>query len=292
MKSGKVLLAKNECPERSGKLWPITLGAIEAEMFWCELAANVEFTISCKRDEKIFDYYRSPSHTHQGMQMAETSAPVKPARLEISRPVFERTFMINSEQAIRVIRKSYDRLIKSLYAIDVILRIVGQEQAIDEIEAIVSTMIADCATQLQQEKARLEKLKADNGITETPTYTHPTEFVARIASPQIAQFVELIRLLDQLMIVMDTLWLCQVIDNKHCVEARYHWQQRLQRLANRIVTIERQAHRAAYVQGHGEEVRLARQESGLQDEPETISEEESEADESYSAKQADEPRST
>ncbi|WAR47115.1 hypothetical protein [Methylomonas rapida] len=34
--------------------------------------------------------------------------------------------------------------------------------------------------------------------------------------PQIAQFVELIRLLDQLMIVMDTLWLCQVISNKHC----------------------------------------------------------------------------
>jgi hypothetical protein len=244
-------------------------------MFWCELAANVEFTISCKRDEKIFDYYRSPSHTHQGMQMAETSAPVKPARFEISRPVFERTFKINSEQAIRVIRKSYDRLIKSLYAIDVILRIVGQEQAIDEIEAIVSSMIADCAEQLQQEKSRLEKLKVDNGITETPTYTHPTEFVAKIASPQIAQFVELIRLLDQLMIVMDTLWLCQVIDNKHCVEARYHWQQRLQRLANRIVTIERQAHREAYAQGHGEEVRLAREESGLQVEPETVIEDES-----------------
>ena len=272
MKSGKVLLAKNECPERSGRLRPITLGVIEAEMFWCELAANVEFIISCKRDEKIFDYYRGQSHTHQGMQMAETSAPAKSARLEISRPVFERTFKINSEQAIRVIRKSYERLIRSLYAIDVILRIVGQEQAIDEIEAIVSTMIADCATQLQQEKARLEKLKADNGITETPTYTHPTEFVAKIASPQVAQFVELIRLLDQLMIVMDTLWLCQVIDNKHCVEARYHWQQRLQRLANRIVSIERQAHRAAYAQGHGEEVRLARLNSGLQVEPETVTE--------------------
>ncbi len=207
--------------------------------------------------------------------MAEISAPIKPARLAISRPVFERTFKINSEQAIRVIRNSYERLIRSLYAIDVILRIVGQEQAVDEIESIVSMMITECAEQLQQEKARLEKLKADNGIAEIPTYTHPREFVARIASPQIAQFVELIRLLDQLMMVMDTLWLCQVIDNKHCVDARYHWQQRLQRLANRIVTIERQAHREAYAQGHGEEVRLARQESGLQDEPETVIEDES-----------------
>jgi hypothetical protein len=212
--------------------------------------------------------------------MAEISAPIKPARLAISRPMFERTFKVNSEQAIRVIRNSYERLIRSLYAIDVILRIVGQEQAVDEIETIVSSMIAECAEQLQQEKLRLEKLKSDNGITETPTYTHPREFVARIASPQIAQFIELIRLLDQLMIIMDTLWLCQVIDNKHCVDARYHWQQRLQRLANRIVTIERKAHREAYAQGHGEAVRLARQESGLIVDLETAAEEALVVDES------------
>jgi hypothetical protein len=212
--------------------------------------------------------------------MAEISAPIKPARLAISRPVFERTFKVNSEQAIRVIRNSYERLIRSLYAIDVILRIVGQEQAVDEIETIVSSMIAECAEQLQQEKLRLETLKSDNGITETPTYTHPREFVAKIASPQIAQFIELIRLLDQLMMIMDTLWLCQVIDNKHCVDARYHWQQRLQRLANRIVTIERKAHREAYAQGHGEAVRLARQESGLIVDLETAAEEALVVDES------------
>jgi translation elongation factor EF-Ts len=200
--------------------------------------------------------------------------PKSTTRRAISRPIFQRTFAVNSEQAIRVIRNSYNRLMVSLYAIDVILRIIGREETVDEIESIVSQMIAECAEQLQQEKLRLEKLKADNGITETPTYTHPKEFVAKIASPQIAQFVELIRLLDQLMMVMDTLWLCQVISNKRCIEARYEWQQRLQRLANKIVTMERHAHQAAYAQGHGEEVRLARQESGLLDEPERISENE------------------
>jgi len=207
--------------------------------------------------------------------MSETASQPKSAqRRAISRPIFERTFSINSEQAIRVIRNSYHRLMVSLYAIDVILRIIGREETVDEIESLVSQMIAECAEQLQQEKIRLEKLKADNGITETPTYTHPREFVAKIASPQIAQFVELIRLLDQLMIVMDTLWLCQIISNKHCIAARLEWQQRLQRLANKIVTMERHAHQAAYEQGHGDEVRLARQESGLLDEPERLSEHE------------------
>jgi hypothetical protein len=208
--------------------------------------------------------------------MAENAIQEKTTRQTISRPLFERTIKINSEQAIRVIRRSYDRLIKSLYAIDVILRIVGDEHAIDEVESVVSTMIGDCAQQLQQEKARLEKISTDNGISETPIYSNPTEFKAQITSPQIAQFLELIKLLDQLMIVMDTLWLCQILNNKTCSEAHYHWQQRLQRLASRIVTIEQRAHREAYAQGRGEEVRTAREESGLMPEPELFPENENE----------------
>lgn len=204
--------------------------------------------------------------------MTDTPIPEKTTRPAISRPVFERSIKIHSEQAIRVIRRSYGRLIRSLYAIDVILRIVGQENAIDDVEAVVSKMIGDCALQLQQEKARLDKLCADNGIAESPKYTNPTDFKARITSPQIAQFVELIRLLDQLMIAMDTLWLCQILTSKQCSTARYQWQQRLHRLARRIVSIEQRAHQAAYAQGRGEEVREAREESGLMAEPEEISE--------------------
>jgi hypothetical protein len=214
--------------------------------------------------------------------MADHTTQEKTARPGISRPVFERTIKIHSEQAIRVIRRSYGPLIRSLYAIDVTLRIVGHEQAIDDVEGIVSKMIGDCAEQLQQEKVRLDKLCADNGIAESPRYTNPTDFKARITSPQIAQFVELIRLLDQLMIAMDTLWLCQILTSKQCSVARYQWQQRLHRLARRIVSIEQRAHQAAYAQGRGEEVRLAREESGLMAEPGAMTEkdnEDSETDE-------------
>jgi hypothetical protein len=210
--------------------------------------------------------------------MADHTTQEKTARPAISRPVFERTIKIHSEQAIRVIRRSYGRLIRSLYAIDVTLRIVGHEQAIDDVEGIVSKMIGDCAEQLQQEKARLDKLCADNGIAESPRYTNPTDFKARITSPQIAQFVELIRLLDQLMIAMDTLWLCQILTSKQCSVARYQWQQRLHRLARRILSIEQRAHQAAYAQGRGEEVRVAREESGLMAEPEVMTENDNESE--------------
>ena len=72
------------------------------------------------------------------------------------------------------------------------------------------------------------------------------------------------------MIAMDTLWLCQILTSKQCSIARYQWQQRLHRLARRIVSIEQRAHQAAYAQGRGEEVRVAREESGLMAEPEAM----------------------
>ncbi len=78
--------------------------------------------------------------------------------------------------------------------------------------------------------------------------------------------------MDQVIIATDTLWLCQVLTSKQCSAARYQWQQRLHRLARIIVNIEQRAHQAAYAQGRGEEVRLAREESGLFAEPEVLQE--------------------
>lgn len=196
--------------------------------------------------------------------MAERTPPA------ISRPVFERTITVHSEQALRVVRRVFPTLVRSLYAIDVILRIIGEEAEIDAVEGTVSKMIGDCASELEREKSRMEKLCTDNGVTEKPRYTHPMDFNARIVSPQVSQFVALIQMLDELMIAMDALWLCGVLTNKQCGQAHYQWQQRLLRLGRRIITIERRAHRAAYAKGHGEEVQAARENSGLAIEPEAI----------------------
>jgi hypothetical protein len=48
-----------------------------------------------------------------------------------------------------------------------------------------------------------------NSIDEVPDCTDPITFNARISSPQIDQFVGLVRKLDALMISMDTLCVIQ-----------------------------------------------------------------------------------
>lgn len=174
-----------------------------------------------------------------------------------SRPVFDQRITIQSEQAQRVFEREFPRVVSSLYAIDVILRIIGDDREIDEVEGMVGAMIGDCARDIQNEKGRIEKLREDNCITASPRYTHPEHVEVRIVSPQVAQFVALLQKMDELMIALDTLWLCGVLTNKQRADGVYQWQQRLLRLGRRIVAIERRARASAGTRGKEAEVREA-----------------------------------
>lgn len=174
-----------------------------------------------------------------------------------SRPVFDQRITIQSEQAQRVFEREFARVVSSLYAIDVILRIIGDDREIDEVEGMVGAMIGDCAKDIQNEKGRIEKLREDNGITASPRYTNPEQVEVRIVSPQVSQFVALLQKMDELMIALDALWLCGVLSNKQRSDGVYQWQQRLLRLGRRIVAIERRARASAGRRGKLAEVREA-----------------------------------
>jgi hypothetical protein len=174
-----------------------------------------------------------------------------------SRPVFDQRITIQSEQAQRVFEREFARVVSSLYAIDVILRIIGDDREIDEVEGMVGAMIGDCAKDIQDEKGRIEKLREDNGITASPRYTNPEQVEVRIVSPQVSQFVALLQKMDELMIALDALWLCGVLSNKQRSDGVYQWQQRLLRLGRRIVAIERRARASAGRRGKLAEVREA-----------------------------------
>ena len=67
------------------------------------------------------------------------------AKPNYSKPIFEQSFTINSLQAQRVVDRVFRRTVSALYGIDVILRIIGDENEIDEVEQIISQLIEDCA---------------------------------------------------------------------------------------------------------------------------------------------------
>jgi hypothetical protein len=176
------------------------------------------------------------------------------ARPAFSRPVFDQIITIRSHHAQRLLDRGFLLVVRALYGIDVVLRIIGDDAEMDQVETIVGERIGALAAELQAEHARLAQLRDTNGITATPRYTNPRQVTVHISSPQLAQYTALIEELDRLMIVMDTLWLTGVLTNKQRAQGAYEWRLRVLRAGRAIIELERRARAAAKARGKGEEL--------------------------------------
>jgi len=176
------------------------------------------------------------------------------ARGAFSRPVFDQTITIRSHHAQRLLDRGFLLVVRALYGIDVVLRIIGDDAEMDQVEAIVGQRIKELADELRAEHGRLAQLRDTHGITATPRYTNPRQMTVHISSPQLAQYTALIEELDRLMIVMDTLWLTGVLTNKQRAQGAYAWRLRVLRAGRAIIDLERRARASAQARGKGEEL--------------------------------------
>jgi hypothetical protein len=196
-----------------------------------------------------------------------------------SRPVFDQTITIHSNHAQRVLDRDFQLVVRALYGIDVVLRILGDDEEMDQVEEIVSGLIGELAAALRAEMARLAELRESNAISATPRYTNPREVSVHISSPQLAQYTALVEELDRLMIAMDTLWLTGVLTNKQRARGAYDWRTRLLRTGRRIIEIERRARASAEKRGKTEEIAATEAESGNEADAADTAEVESESSE-------------
>jgi len=176
------------------------------------------------------------------------------SRDAFSRPVFDQTIRIQSNHAQRLLDRGFLLVVRALYGIDVVLRIIGDDEEMDQVEEIVGKLIGELATELKAEHARLAQLRESNGISATPRYTNPKRITVHISSPQLAQYTALIEELDRLMTVMDALWLTGVLTNKQRADGAYQWRTRVLRTGREIIEIERRARASAEKRGKGEEL--------------------------------------
>lgn len=205
--------------------------------------------------------------------IAQTTQPQanQGERQPYSRPVFRQTLNVNSLQAQRVMERSFDRVSNALFSLDVILRIIGDQKEIGQIEEIVQGHIDKVAEDMTKAMTQLQKVMTDNGIEAIPGYSAPVDFSIEITSPQVAQFAGLIRNLDKLMSLVDTLWLNSILSSQQRSDATYEWQQRLIKLAGRIIGMEKRARISAHTKGKDQEVAEAAPEQDTTD-PELSSE--------------------
>ncbi|MFC1337401.1 MAG: hypothetical protein G8D89_16455 [gamma proteobacterium symbiont of Clathrolucina costata] len=172
-----------------------------------------------------------------------------------SRAIISRKVAFNSLQAQRVMHRSFEKLKQSLFSLSVILRIISDnETEIEKIDAYIDEQFAAVETDIAAEQARLKKVLADNGIEDLANYSKPESYEVEIDSPRANTFLRLNSQLDNLMLLIDTAWLCGEFDDKQKKNATFQWQQRLIKLAGRIIALEKRARVAATKKGKDEEV--------------------------------------
>ncbi|MFC1380862.1 MAG: hypothetical protein G8D84_19315 [gamma proteobacterium symbiont of Clathrolucina costata] len=151
--------------------------------------------------------------------------------------------------------RSFEKLKQSLFSLSVILRIISDnETEIEKIDAYIDEQFAAVETDIAAEQARLKKVLADNGIEDLANYSKPESYEVEIDSPRANTFLRLNSQLDNLMLLIDTAWLCGEFDDKQKKNATFQWQQRLIKLAGRIIALEKRARVAATKKGKDEEV--------------------------------------
>ncbi|WP_157197737.1 MULTISPECIES: hypothetical protein [Methylomonas] len=198
-----------------------------------------------------------------------------------SRPSLTQQIKLNSEYTKRVYQRYFKSVVSALYMIDTILYIIGEKAHIELVQAAVSKLIESCSEDLANEIQRLERLREDNGIDIFPKYSNPGHYDIDIVSPQVSQFVALMMQMDNVIQLIDSLWLSNLLPNEKRADAEYQWQRRIQKLARRIISIRKNAYSEAQKRGISNEVEIAEQvlkEKGVEITTETEEVDEAEAE--------------
>ena len=152
-------------------------------------------------------------------------------------------------------------MVKALYAISVVLRILADDTEMDQIEALVSSQIAAVAERLNDEHARLKVLADAEGGVPLPRYTNPREVTLKVSSPALAQYVRLILRLDQTLMVLDGLWFAGVVNNKQRKNLTHELRRLVYGLGRALIDLERRARASVERAGLDEALEQAKAET-------------------------------
>jgi len=163
-----------------------------------------------------------------------------------SHPYFTQKVKLHSLHAQQVFDRGFNLCAEAVFALSVVLRIIGTDEQAREVEGVVDTRLNKMFEDMRGEVARLEKMAEANGIEfKGIDYSHPKELEAKITSPRAVRYVALIREFDGLVAKLDTLWLSGVIPDGNYSRSVYDWKRRLLRMAGGIRSVAGRAMIAA-----------------------------------------------
>lgn len=163
-----------------------------------------------------------------------------------SQAVYAMTVQLHSRQAQNVFEHHFESAAYYLYHMSVVFSTMADGDSVDKLGRVLDMEIQKVRDEIEDEIARSREEAEQYGIDVSAIeYTTPREYRAEINTPKTSQYLGLIRGIDQLIGMLDVLWLSGAITDNGYNTRCYQWQRKLSKLRNRFRGISQRAMAAA-----------------------------------------------
>lgn len=169
-----------------------------------------------------------------------------------SAPVIKQKLSLSTLSSQKVMIRSFEKLAESLFQISVILRAIGEREHVDDAEEILNKHFEAASTDIEAKIEQMKQLAEQNGISINPDYTNQVTYELEINTPHLARFIGLVGRMDDLVSMIDSLWLHSILDDRQASNARFEWGRRMINVAGRIIGLSRKVRKEAYNSGQKE----------------------------------------
>jgi hypothetical protein len=158
------------------------------------------------------DTAAQPMANHQTPKQKPKKKARKPSSTSLPRPVTRVQISLKSAECQRLFRRLYERTDSALIWLDTVLDKVANHDDLNEADDLIRSHITNCANDLRQQISQMKVLKEDNGLEDAEIqYKNPHKGQVEAQTPLSIQFINLFKLMDELMTEVDVLWFYEVI---------------------------------------------------------------------------------
>lgn len=186
---------------------------------------------------------KSPAHQSK-RNMASTSPAIK-------RPKAIVEITLRTGSAEKTFNREFTKF--SIYVLHItqILRRNNHYDLAKQAQDVVDGWLTDELTELTSKIESLEELKNQRAINVNMGHSE-IKVKAEASSPFAIRYLDLIERMDDLIHLMDELWLGGVFDDDQLSKGSYYWEKRLRTIANKTRNLSNQAKNASKKQSSSE----------------------------------------
>jgi len=138
----------------------------------------------------------------------------------LPRPVTKLHVELKGVDAQRLFRRLYQRTDIALIWLDTVLDQVASNNELKEADQLIKDGLAKCSDSFKSQIAQMKQLREENGMEDMEvSYKNPQKLTVDAQTPIAIRFINLFKLMDQLMNEVDVLWFAEIIDRSQRKDA-------------------------------------------------------------------------